>query len=278
LAKRNPPGTAQKQECREREEAQILAVLYCLLGFTHLHLGDYNTAWEYGKSSLEIAEKLHFRFEAAFARLLLGSAALATAHYDRARSLLTASAQTFRELDHVEYLGWALPLLGLTACTQGQWQPAQELLAEAGDLLSRLSAFAPRMFTLASLALWQAGRGRVADAAGAYALAEAAFVGGSLENLGGQNFLEPLVFGLKPIIGPYWKNFAWVGREIIDCGLVEEVADEKELVTALLKATDTVLSQDAVIKEVQAFLEPRKGGTHQVCQQIIDTLAVLGQK
>lgn len=116
------------------------------------------------------------------------------------------------------------------------------------------------------------------ELAGAYALADAAFVGGSLENLGGQNFLEPLVFGRKPIIGPYWKNFAWVGREIIDCGLVQEVADEKELVSALLKATDTDLSQDAVIKEVQAFLEPRKGGTHQVCQQIIDTLAVLGHK
>lgn len=116
------------------------------------------------------------------------------------------------------------------------------------------------------------------ELAGAYALADAAFVGGSLENLGGQNFLEPLVFGRKPIIGPYWKNFAWVGREIIDCGLVQEVADEKELVTCLLEAIDTDHSKDAVIKEVQAFFEPRKGGTRQVCQQIIDTLAVLGQK
>lgn len=116
------------------------------------------------------------------------------------------------------------------------------------------------------------------ELAGAYALADAAFVGGSLENLGGQNFLEPLVFGRKPIIGPYWKNFAWVGREIIECGLVQEVADEKELVTCLLKAIDIDHSKDAVIKEVQAFFAPRKGGTHQVCQQIIDTLAVLGQK
>lgn len=116
------------------------------------------------------------------------------------------------------------------------------------------------------------------ELAGAYALADATFVGGSLENLGGQNFLEPLVFGRKPIIGPYWKNFAWVGREIIDCELVQEVADEKELVSCLLRAIDTDLSKDAVIKEVQAFFEPRKGGTHQVCQQIIDSLAVLEQK
>jgi 3-deoxy-D-manno-octulosonic-acid transferase len=116
------------------------------------------------------------------------------------------------------------------------------------------------------------------ELAGAYALADAAFVGGSLENLGGQNFLEPLVFGCKPIIGPYWKNFAWVGREIIDCGLVQEVADEKELAPRLLEAMDADLSQDAVIREVLAFFAPRKGGTRQVCQQIIDTLAVLEQK
>lgn len=116
------------------------------------------------------------------------------------------------------------------------------------------------------------------ELAGAYALADAAFVGGSLEDLGGQNFLEPLVFGRKPIIGPYWKDFVWIGREIIDSGLVQEVADEQELVTALLKAIDADLSQDAVIKQVQAFFKPRKGGTHQVCQQIIDSLAVLGQK
>jgi 3-deoxy-D-manno-octulosonic-acid transferase len=115
------------------------------------------------------------------------------------------------------------------------------------------------------------------ELAGAYALADAAFVGGSLENLGGQNFLEPLVFGLKPIIGPYWKDFVWVGREIITSGLVQEVADENELVTCLLMAIDAGVSKDQVIKNVQNFFMPRKGGTQQVCQQIIDSLNALGQ-
>ncbi len=116
------------------------------------------------------------------------------------------------------------------------------------------------------------------ELAGAYALAGAAFVGGSLENLGGQNFLEPLVFGLKPIIGPNWKNFAWVGREILASGLVQEVADENELVISLLTAIDADVAKDQVIKQVQEFFLPRKGGTQQVCQQIIDTLDVLGKR
>jgi 3-deoxy-D-manno-octulosonic-acid transferase len=116
------------------------------------------------------------------------------------------------------------------------------------------------------------------ELAGAYALAQAAFVGGSLENLGGQNFLEPLVFGVKPIIGPHWKNFAWVGREILASGLVREVADHHELTAALLTAIDDDIAKDAVIKQVQEFFEPRKGGTLLVCQQIIDTLAVLEKR
>lgn len=116
------------------------------------------------------------------------------------------------------------------------------------------------------------------ELAGAYELADAVFVGGSLENLGGQNFLEPLVFGVRPIIGPYWKNFAWVGREIIDCGLVQEVADENELVTGLLKALDADISRNQVINQVQDFFEPRKGGTRQVCRQIIDILDISGKR
>lgn len=113
------------------------------------------------------------------------------------------------------------------------------------------------------------------ELAGAYGLASATFVGGSLLNLGGQNFLEPLVFGLKPIIGPYWKNFAWVGREIVDAGLVSEVADENELAKALLAAVDTPCSRAEVIGRVRDFFAPRKGGTAQACRQIIDKLQLL---
>lgn len=113
------------------------------------------------------------------------------------------------------------------------------------------------------------------ELAGAYALAAAAFVGGSLVNLGGQNFLEPLVFGLQPIIGPYWKNFAWVGREIITSGLVKEVGDETALTAALLATIDGSRPRSEVTQEVRRFFLPRKGGTKLVSQEIIDKLQML---
>jgi 3-deoxy-D-manno-octulosonic-acid transferase len=113
------------------------------------------------------------------------------------------------------------------------------------------------------------------ELAGAYALAAAAFVGGSLVNLGGQNFLEPLAFGLKPIIGPYWKDFAWVGRDIVTSGLVREVANGDELTAALLAAIDDRQEREDVILQVHRFFAPRKGGTEQISQQIIDKLRFL---
>ncbi len=111
------------------------------------------------------------------------------------------------------------------------------------------------------------------ELAGAYALAKTTFVGGSLVNLGGQNFLEPLVFGLKPIIGPHWKNFAWVSREIITTGLVHEVHDENELTEKLLAELLVDETRDKVIEQVQSYFSSRKGGTKFISQQILKYLS-----
>ena len=110
------------------------------------------------------------------------------------------------------------------------------------------------------------------ELAGAYALATTTFVGGSLLPLGGQNFLEPLVFGLRPIIGPHWKNFAWVGREIVASGLVREVADAPALTRSLLAALEETSDRETVLAQVREFFRSRQGGTRQACQLIIDHL------
>jgi len=42
-----------------------------------------------------------------------------------------------------------------------------------------------------------------------YGASDVAFVGGSLVDLGGQNILEPLAWGIPTMHGPYMENFAW---------------------------------------------------------------------
>jgi 3-deoxy-D-manno-octulosonic-acid transferase len=111
------------------------------------------------------------------------------------------------------------------------------------------------------------------ELAGAYALAKATFVGGSLVNLGGQNFLEPLVFGLRPIIGPYWKNFAWVGRDILTSRLVVEVETNDHLTKALLESLHEDEDRKKTIEQVRHYFDPKKGGTRKTCQIIAEELS-----
>jgi 3-deoxy-D-manno-octulosonic-acid transferase len=110
------------------------------------------------------------------------------------------------------------------------------------------------------------------ELAGAYGQAKTAFVGGSLSNWGGHNFLEPLVSGLRPVIGPNWKNFAWIGRGIIDCGLVTEVEDAGELTRVLLERIDEHADKEKILEQVHNYLAPRMGGTRQVCRKIAQQL------
>ena len=128
--------------------------------------------------------------------------------------------------------------------------------------------------SLGSVIVWDV----FGELAGAYALADAAFVGGSLVKKGGQNFLEPLAHGLKPIIGPYWQDFAWVGREIVAAGLVIEVADENQLVEKILTTLDTPPNKQQVMRQIETFFRPRIGGTLAVCRLIVARLGELEQQ
>lgn len=106
----------------------------------------------------------------------------------------------------------------------------------------------------------------------AYGLAKAAFVGGSLAPLGGQNFLEPLTCGVTPVTGPHWKNFAWVGREIVETGLAVEVRDEQEAQSALIRLLENTPPQKTVAANAAAYIRDRRGGAKSVAKQVAQFL------
>ncbi|MBU0728642.1 MAG: 3-deoxy-D-manno-octulosonic acid transferase [Proteobacteria bacterium] len=105
-----------------------------------------------------------------------------------------------------------------------------------------------------------------------YKLAGAAFVGGSLAPLGGQNFLEPLTCGLQPVIGPHWSNFFWIGQEIIDQKLVDQQQDWLAVSEALLEKIDKPLWREETRKAIMNYVENRRGGSVQACKAIKDLL------
>lgn len=106
----------------------------------------------------------------------------------------------------------------------------------------------------------------------AYQSAVSAFVGGSLAPLGGQNFLEALISGVIPIIGPWWENFSWVGREIIDSGLLRVAGDWKEVTAFILNDLENRPSRAEVTEAALQFLKSHRGGTEQACRLIMNFL------
>ena len=106
----------------------------------------------------------------------------------------------------------------------------------------------------------------------AYGLAGAAFVGGSLAPLGGQNFLEPLTCGVTPVTGPPRKNFPRVGREIVDSGLAVEAMEWRDALESLNNILDNPRPQDTVAAEASQYIRDRRGGAEAVCKQVADFL------
>ena len=99
------------------------------------------------------------------------------------------------------------------------------------------------------------------ELAQAYAAAKAAFVGGSLAPLGGQNFLEPLTCGLIPTIGPSWETFDWVGEDLFTQGLVRVASDWRGAADTLLDLAANPPSRENVLGALETYLRNRRGGT-----------------
>jgi 3-deoxy-D-manno-octulosonic-acid transferase len=111
------------------------------------------------------------------------------------------------------------------------------------------------------------------ELAAAYALATTVFIGGSLADLGGQNFLEPLAFGVRPIIGPYWDNFLWIGQEIFSQKIVQRCPNWQTVAMALIKAFKSPVDPSKLKAQAQTYIQGRQGGAQKACALIEDMLA-----
>jgi 3-deoxy-D-manno-octulosonic-acid transferase len=68
-----------------------------------------------------------------------------------------------------------------------------------------------------------------------YALADVAFVGGSLVPNGGHNLLEPAALGLPVLSGPHLFNFLEIAAQLREAGALQEVQEAMTLSDALCR-------------------------------------------
>ncbi len=144
------------------------------------------------------------------------------------------------------------------------WKQALERLTIPWTLRSKTEEHVP----YGTVILWDT----FGELALAYQLSNAAFVGGSLAPVGGQNFLEALTCGVVPVIGPFWENFAWVGREIVEGGLVRNAANWKEVADILAEGMTKSPSHETVRKAALRYARDRQGGTTRACRLVAEFL------
>jgi len=92
-----------------------------------------------------------------------------------------------------------------------------------------------------------------------YASSDVAFVGGSLEPLGGQNILEPCALGVPVVFGPHMFNFPDISRWTIKEGAGRMVQNEDELAAVLQELLSNPSLRDEMGSNGVNFVEAHRG-------------------
>ena len=103
-----------------------------------------------------------------------------------------------------------------------------------------------------------------------YASSDVAFVGGSLEPLGGQNILEPCALGVPVAFGPHMFNFPDISRWTIKEGAGRMVQNSTELVQVLDEWLGNPSLRDEIGANGRAFVEAHRGALDKN-NQLIDS-------
>lgn len=120
---------------------------------------------------------------------------------------------------------------------------------------------------------------RFGDLKDLYGIADYVFVGGSLEHLGGQNFLEPLVCGVIPHTGVHLHNFLWAfemqgkGKNLAEENLLCLHSSAESLAETFCALPEKKLSQRAEIQQrFKTWLKPLIGDTKKAAEEIFSSL------
>ena len=152
-------------------------------------------------------------------------------------------------------VGVADALLVLVPRHPQRFDEVAALLGQGGLKVSRRSAGLPG----ADTQVWLGDS--MGEMAAYYALADLAFIGGSLLPLGGQNLIEAAACGCPVLVGPHTFNFLQATEDAIAAGVARRVADPAELGRAVdgLLRDDGAL--DAMRQSANRFMQAHQGAT-----------------
>ena len=92
-----------------------------------------------------------------------------------------------------------------------------------------------------------------------YACADVAFVGGSLQAIGGHNLLEPAAAGTAIVTGPHLHNFAEVASRLEQAGALKIGADASSVEGALSELLSDAGARARMVEAGRALVETGRG-------------------
>ncbi len=101
-----------------------------------------------------------------------------------------------------------------------------------------------------------------------YACADVAFVGGSLQPVGGHNLLEPAAVGTPVVTGPHLHNFTEISRRLQKAGALEIAANADGVANALQRLLEQDEARARMRRNGQELVEQGRGALERTLQMI----------
>lgn len=101
-----------------------------------------------------------------------------------------------------------------------------------------------------------------------YACANVAFVGGSLQSVGGHNLLEPAAVGTPAVTGPHLHNFAEISRRLKEAGALEIGKDADEVGTLVEALFDDEARRTVMAEAGRDLVERGRGALAKTLEMI----------
>lgn len=98
------------------------------------------------------------------------------------------------------------------------------------------------------------------------AASDVAFVGGSLEPVGGHNMLEPLAVGIPVICGPHVFNFATVAQLLTEQGVLTTVSSPLGLANAVQTLLNNPSQRQTLAEKGMAVVDEHRGALQRLCR------------
>lgn len=105
-----------------------------------------------------------------------------------------------------------------------------------------------------------------------YALADIAFVGGSLMPFGGHNPLEPAGFSKPVLFGPYMNDFALISKLLLDSGAAVRVTDAESLAATVAELMADEERRHRIGEKAFSVVCANQGAVQRTLSAVGDTL------